>query len=191
MSSTRRGVPLTSSSVNVTTSRMKLIHSRINSPNSNLRKSQYKVNSRPRGHISGAKLTFPIGKSLVAVPVQAQLVRVRVQEPEEADHWAKGLGGTERMAVKCVVNVVGYLLKNVKGVTAEGMEGIDLDSLNQTLYIDNEDNQTLYKITIGRGHPALGIRQMPIEAELPDDSIKAFYRVEHVDDGVYRIVSGG
>lgn len=146
--------------------------------------------AKPRGYIYGAKLTFPVplppayeGQKpkyrLMALPVVACLVRVVVQEPEDEKHWAKGLGGTERMAVYCRLSVPEL-------------------QIDEHIFLDNDDQQTLWKVTLGQGHPKHGLRQLPVERLVYDHSIRSFYRVEHValedkkndDPARYRVVMG-
>jgi hypothetical protein len=153
-------------------------------------KRNYYAKSKPRGWIHGAKLTFPVpippkteGEKpkhrLMAIPVSACMVRVIVKEPTEEKHWAIGLGGTERLAIYCRIQIPEL-------------------RVDEQLFLDNEDGKTLWKITLGEGHPQHGLRQLPVEQPIYDPSIRAFYRVEHMaianprtgEAAKYRIVMG-
>jgi hypothetical protein len=132
---------------------------------------KYYAKPKPRGWIHGAKLVFPLplptpeGEKtkyrLTAIPVTAVMVRVKLQEPTDEKHWAKGLGGTERLAIYCRIQVPHL--------------GVD-----EGLFLDNEDHKTLWKVTLGEGHPSHGLRQLPPCEPIYDPSIRAFYRTEHV-----------
>lgn len=122
--------------------------------------------ARPRGYIYGAKLTFPVGRRLQAIPVHARLLRAVIQEPPVTPHWAKGLGGTERLVAEVIVG-------------------------QEQFYLDASEDRFLWKITLGEGRPALGIRQLDIVREVADPSIARAYRVERASGGVdaYRVVT--
>lgn len=130
------------------------------------------VKNKPRGYVYGAKITLPFQKRLITIPIQARVVTVKVAEPTDEKHWAKGLGGTIRRAIECKVVAPG---------------------VNEKFYVDNDDMKAIVNITIGSG---LGIRQMDIEAIIPDPTIHAFYKVEYAGKnketgrGQYSVVRG-
>lgn len=141
------------------------------------------VKSHPQGHIVGATLTFPLpvdggGTRMVAVPIQARIMRAVVDDPLDPEHWATPYIGKVRTVIECKFNVA-----NVK----------------ETFYLDAEgDKDILWKITHGQGNPGVGgIRQLPIKYQVNDPNIHAFYRIDYTGinpvtgQRTYRLVHGG
>lgn len=130
------------------------------------------------GHVHGAKIMLPYNGKMISIPVNARMTRVIVATPKDPTHWSVEFAGQERLAIACTLRV-------------------DTLGINEIFWFDNEDGQTLWKLTLGRGNPKYGLRQLGIAREVHDPSICAFYKVEHValaadkeDDDKYRIVRG-
>jgi hypothetical protein len=130
------------------------------------------------GHIFGAKLTLPFHGRMMTIPIGARMARVVIAAPKDISHWAAAHVGEERLAIACTLRV-------------------DSLGINEIFWLDNEDGNTLAKITAGKGDPKLGLRQLPVSREVADPSICAFYKVELIalavdadDEAKYRIVKG-
>lgn len=124
-----------------------------------MKRSQYKVHSRPQGWIVGAKFAFPMPVAKdkyqqMVMPVQARVVRVVVAVPDDPMHWAYRFAGTERYAVEI-------------RVTGHGQETV--------FYVDNEDGKTPWRLTLGVQQQPIGMKQLPVERLVEDTSIKPFY----------------
>ena len=84
------------------------------------------------------------------------------------------------VAARVVNVVIGTAPKETWWTT--GMEGkrrkvVEVSQADKQYYLDFEDGKCVWKLTMGRGAPALGYKTVPVERVLEDDheDIKVFY----------------
>lgn len=108
------------------------------------------VANKPRGHIFGATI-FDIPAKFI----RARCVKVVVADITDKEYWAREFVGQERRAIELRIDIPGEQY--------------------EIFYLDDEDGQTVAKLTTGKGDPTLGFKQLNVSAFADDPTIKVSY----------------